>query len=523
MTDSSFIWSREAILMAQYSYTFADWYGGMSDNPYVTANAQFVDAAQLDIRTYAPSVWPQIWFTEAFTTSSTTQMLCAADWFAFGEWGKIYYLPSGTNVKTMTDTKSIKTAVRRKWYYVWFYANASNAVTVWKIAVSDANTSSWTGWSYNETRNPSWRATYDILDSTCHVPVCEFEWQLIVGNKNQVLVISGDDWSEVTTQWLVSLSGDVIWLANEGSRVAVYLKNGRKLFRDWVSDSFTEAKKFDIEIRHVYDAGGYQYVVWWYDLNYSELFVSAWYEMKKLKDQATNSFITCANGARNWMAMFNGITYMSGVCATLDTTDYCVYSYGSYHNNLPTAWNAERWKTNNWNTIREISMIHIYRWVLYVWYYDATAAEYGVDKADMKITYNFYWIGMLGSGSWLTSSYLTTKVFDWWPKQRHLKKRIKSIRVTGDFQNAASALTIKYQDVINYGMASRKWLLEYWYDNSAFTTLASIVNTDSNYGQRIYTTDVDIEFFALQLRILFDDKDAKLTQITIEYDLLPQP
>jgi len=509
--------------MAQYSYTFANWYGGMSDNPYVTGDAQFVDGAQLDIRTYAPSIWPQIWFTEAFTTTSTTQMLCAVDGFAFGEWWKIYYLPTWTNVKTMTDTKSIKTAVRRKWYYVWFYANASNAVTVWKIAVSDADTSSWTWWSYDETRNPSWWTTYDILDSSCHVPVCQFEWQLIVGNKNQVLVISGDDGSEVTTQWLTWLSEDVMWLANEWSRIAIYLKNGRKLFRDWVSASFNEAKKFDMEIRHVYDAWWYQYVVGGHDFSYSELFVAAWYDLRKLKDQATNSFIKCTTGANNWMATFNGITYMSWVYATLDTTDYCVYSYWAYHNWLPAAWNMERWKTNNGNTIRDITMIHIYGWVLYVWYYDATAAEYWVDRADIKITYNFYGIGMLASGSSLTSSYLTTKVFDWWPKQRHLKKRIKSLRVTWDFQNAASALTIKYQDVINYGMASRKWLAEYWYDNSAFTTLASIVNTDSNYGQWIYTTDVDVEFFALQLRILFDDADAKLTQITIEYDLLPQP
>ena len=507
-----------------YSYSFANFYWWLADNPYLTTGTQFIDAKGIDIRNNAPTIRPQVWLTAWFALTSTTKLYCAVDWFGFGDNWKVYWLPTGVEVYN-AGSYNIKAVTKFNGMYIW-WAEASGAIQVGKILVSET---SWaTTWVWQPSVDAAWHFASDAdwtgndqNDTSCRIPIVKYGRKLFWANKNWVFVA---DTANLVEVWLSNLEADVMWLTNEWSRICVFLANWQKLFRDWGSENIQEVKKYPFVIRHVYDAGDFSYVVAGTWVGDDQLFMSAGYDMKLLKDQSTNIFITrTESGSQNWFTSYNNITYFLGKSATqwvaAESGMYMIYSHWSYNSSLPQSVNLEWYKTDNGNYLKQAYMLHEYAGVLYVCYYDLTATEYWIDKVTLQILQdNTKWgLSFTGGGS-PADTYITPHIFDWGKGQRNIKKRLKKIEFVGNLTNAGWWVTIKYQKTDDLGQGARKYLLEYWYSTDTRATLATIDNVDATSRQRIVDTTIDIEFYSIIFKIIFTDTDASLTQFIIYYD-----
>lgn len=506
--------------------SFREFFNWLASNPYYVSQ-QFVDAQGLDIMTALPSVRSHPQGTNVYNGASVKKMICGADNFLFCEDWEIYET-WGTKVHTMTDTKDIKSAMKFRDYYVWMYANATDNPQIAKINASNTNTTSWSTWwaDYDETRNPTGRSV--VTDSDCFCPMLVFYEDLYIGNKTQVLKISGAEWSEITEVWLENLSSDVKWLSQEWSRIVVYLENGSKLFWNWSSEQVQEAKQYPIDIRATYDLGDYDVVIAWDSAETSVVYLSAGYDMQKIGTSKLNILInkgiTSAQG-RCWQ--YDGQFYLTGFLTTTsaagvdgDSDNSCLYSYGSSHEGIRWWRNAPIVKNSAWNGLRRMTGIHMYNSKIYFGWDDVTNSSIWVDYVDLKPSTWQNGIQIFGTpGSW-AKHFLVTQVYDWWSNLRHKRKRIKEIQLVGSLANATTAFTIKYRATTTFAKAQRKWLQDYWYTNDGFTTLTTVNNDDFNARQEVYTANAtDIaEFFAIQFMIVFEDPDVSLTQLNIILD-----
>lgn len=473
------------------TYSYNNFTGWIASWPYYQRSGEFTDGANLDFRSNPPLLTTTNKSTLVATTGEdiTTRL----DGFWFGDDGGIHFI-NGVKVGQMTVNKQIVSACCFWEYYYWFYKGTTVWSTFWvKVArikkteaLKTANSRN-TQPSYTESFEwdiSFFRDHYEVTSWTDIYSINSF-WYMYVAHENKVVAVDHD---EIVEFALTDLSGNVVWLAEFGTIVNVFLDSGDVLFRDGVSDSFSEQISFVNGIDAVQNMWDYSLIV-----SNEEVRVLQWYQRNKIFDYLNDVIVWPWNPQNNF-AIMNGVTYFPS------KTPHGIASHWAMYAGYTKAINIDLTTLSDGKEISDVKSIYRSQEFIYMSVKAVGESNYRIEKWKPE------------NNEAHTNGFVVLKTFD--AGVPTVKKVLKEIQISG-YVSTSSSIKISY--VKNEFTGKRRPAI----DSTVYEEIFTIANSDEPMHLRRFGTPVGIDFYDIQLKVELES-NAQLMQIDLIYDFIKQ-
>ena len=478
------------------SMIWKDFYGGISQDDYLTTGKQVLYAENVDLT--SSSDYVQMGKNSEWrytTTDDVNGFIHAESWtsrdiFAYTKDGKIYDTSDWT-VESSAIWAEIYTAFRFNGY-LYFVSNHGTAPFSRITDANAHNNTSWASLSVNftltwDTISSAWGKIYPVVSF-----LDEFFYIWIWSS-----VFKVSDW-DVVEEFAI-FDDNIVWLTRVGWVIKVFTERWTIAFWDGISssiDSFISAQE---PIRAVINAWKIDYIVAWHTDFQAKIKILNGYTLQQLNSARYSTEL--AHSVWNIE-----ITKPNQLTKIWDTIYFCqdgvtwsdVYRFWT-NNPVIKAWfNVALAKDSNWNQISET--IKCLYWIevtatdqLYIWMYSNSQEAF--ERIDLNIDPT--------NAVYKTSWYMTLNPIDAWSKTT--KKKIEYIMLSTS--NCSANETIE---------------LQYSIDWAAFSTVQTINSGTSLTRTEIY--DHLDEFYELKFKVNFasgwSNATPRLHEIKLVYSFV---
>lgn len=477
--------SETDTLLSPWQCVFSDGLDGYSNPEYIKLAREIKNVI---------STWSDLPTTWIEDTQSNVWIFWAN--------GNIYSTATGNIVYTMSGNEDIVNAIKIGTKYIRAYKGSANTLKLASIEIANTGVGVW-AWNTFVTENygsftPA-LPTFQIGDWFAPL-INDWEDFLYFGCWNRVYLAQYPTLPFFES--MLTFEDQIVWLTKNGSVINIYLRNGRKYFWDWFSETTLWSVDLGVNIRFVYNTKNYDYVVAWaFSPIYASLYISQWQDFQLLRSW---KFFNVWVFPNHKFAYSSDSPYGNNVMAIdkshvflFDEDYWAIQSYGNIVQWLPKAFVNEFARASSGKAINQC-------WLLACPQKQPNILYVGVEDEDWNCFVDSYFTDVSYNNTYQLSWYQITQKYDFWVA---IQNKTVKFAVRCDTPEWTS-ISLEYRVdgdgdffPLHVFSGSEKWhLLSQWIMNTARMT----------------------SFYEIQFRITLTTEDKNITpklyNILMEYD-----